>query len=141
MHFSKEHLLFSHAVVLDSLQPHGLQQARPLSLTILKFAQVHIHCISDTFQPSHPLMPSSPSVHNLFAASGTLLMSQQFASDVQNTGVSTSASVLTMSIQGWFPLILTGLIYLLSKGLSRVFSNNTVRRHQFFHTQPLWSSS
>ena len=67
-------------------------------------------------------------------ASGTCPMSQQFASDDHNTGA--SASVLPMSIQGWFPLRLTGLISLLSKGLSRVFSSTTIQKHQFFSTQP-----
>ena len=53
----------------------------------------------------------------------------------QSTGVSASASVLPMNIQGWFPLGLTGLISLLSKGLSRIFSNTTIQKHQFFSTQ------
>jgi len=60
----------------------------------------------------------------------------------QSIGVSASASVLPMNIQGWFPLGLTGLIFLLSKGLSRVFSNITVQKHQFFSSQPsLWSNT
>ena len=62
-------------------------------------------------------------------------VSQLFARDGQNIGVSASASILPMDIQGWFPLGLTGLIFLLSKGLSRVFSNTTVQNHQFFGTQ------
>ena len=65
-----------------------------------------------------------------------------FASDGQSIGASASTSVLPMNIQGWFPLGLTGLISLQSKGLSRVFSNSTVQKHQFFDTQPsLWSNS
>ena len=67
-----------------------------------------------------------------FPASDTFPMSQLFASGDQNTGASASASVLPMSIQDWFPLRLTGLISLLSKGLSAVFSSTTVCRHQFF---------
>ena len=67
-----------------------------------------------------------------FPASGSFSMSRLFASGGPNIGASTSASVLPMNIQGWFPLGLTGLISLLSKGLSRVFSSTTVRRHQFF---------
>ena len=67
---------------------------------LLKFAQVHIHCIGDAIQPSHPLMPSSPSALKSFPASGTFPMSQLFASDDQKTGVSASASVLPISIQG-----------------------------------------
>ena len=68
-------------------------------------------------------------------------MSQFFAAGGQNIGASASASVLSMSIQGWFPLGWTGLI-LQCKGLSRVFSSTTVQKHQFFGVQPsLWSSS
>ena len=94
----------------------------------------------------HPAISSSDA---LFAfcpqslpASGTFPVSWLFTSDDQNTGASASASVFPMSIQGWFPLRLTGLISLLSKGLSRVFSSTTVWRHQFFGILPsLWSSS
>ena len=74
-----------------------------------------------------------------FPASGSFLVSQFFG---QNIGASASASVLPMNIQDWFPLGLTGLISLLSKGLSRVFSSTTVQKHQFFGAQPsLWSNS
>jgi len=69
-------------------------------------------------------------------------VSQLFASGGQSTGASASASVLSINIQGWFPLRLTGLISLLSKGLSRVFSTTTIWKHQFFSTQSsLWSNS
>ena len=69
-------------------------------------------------------------------------MSRLFASGGQSTGASVSASVLPMNIQGWFPLGLTGLISLLSTGLWRIFSSTTIRKHQFFRTQPsLWSNS
>ena len=69
-------------------------------------------------------------------------MSWLFTSDGQDIGASVSASVLPMNIQGLFPLGLTGLISLQSKGLSRVFYSTTVQKHQFFGTQPLlWSSS
>ena len=69
-------------------------------------------------------------------------MSQLFTSSGQSTGASTSASVLPMNIQGWFPLGLTGLISLQSKGLSSVFSRTTVRKHQLFGAQAsLWSNS
>ena len=74
--------------------------------------------------------------------SGTFPMSQLFISDDQNTGVSTSASVLVMSFQGWFPLRLICLISLLSKGLSRVLPSTTVWKYQFFGTLlSLWSLS
>ena len=79
---------------------------------------------------------------SIFPASGSFPMSQFFASGGQSIGASASASVLPMYIQGWFPLGLTGLISLLSKGLSRVFSSTTVQRHQKFGAQPsLWSNS
>ena len=86
----------------------------------------------------HPLLPSFPFAFNLSAAS--FPVSQLFTSGGQSIGA--SASVLPMNIQGWFPLGLTGLISLLSKGLLRVFSSTTFWRHQFFNTQPfLWSNS
>ena len=71
-----------------------------------------------------------------FPASGSFQMSWLFMSDGQSIAASASASVLPMNIQGWFLLGWTGLISLQSKGLSRVFSNTTVQRHQFFGTQP-----
>ena len=75
------------------------------------------------------------------SASGSFPVSWLFASGGQSIGASVSASVFPMKIQGWFPLGLTGLISLQSKGLSRVFSNTRVQKHQFFSAQPsLWSS-
>ena len=77
-----------------------------------------------------------------FPASGSFQMSQFFASGGQSIGASASASALPINIQGWFPLGLTGLISLLSKGLSRVFSTTTVQKYWFFGAQPsLWSNS
>ena len=77
-----------------------------------------------------------------FPASGSFPMHQFFASGGQSIGVSVSALVLPMNIQHWFPLGLTSLISFQSKGLSRVFSNTTVQKHQFFRVQPsLWSNS
>ena len=77
-----------------------------------------------------------------FPASGSFPVSQLFTSSGQSIGVSVSASVLPMNIQSWFPLQLTGLISLLSKGLSGVFSSTTIWKHQFFNAQPsLWSNS
>ena len=79
---------------------------------------------------------------NLSEHQGFFSVSQLFALGSQSIGVSASASVLLRSIQGWFSLRLTGLISLLSKILSRVFSNITIQKHQFFDTQPsLWSNS
>ena len=85
-------------------------------------------------RPSHPL--SSPSLPALsFPASGPFPVSQFFGSGSQSTGVSASASVLPMNTHNWYSLGLTGLISWLSKGLSRVFSNTTVQKHQFFSAQ------
>ena len=94
----------------------------------------------------HPTTSSSvipfSSCPQSFPASGAFPMSQFFTSGGQNIEASASASVLPMKIQDWFPLGLTGLISLLSKGLSRVFSNITVQKHQFFGTQlSIWSIS
>ena len=94
----------------------------------------------------HPTISSSfvpfSSCLQSFPASGSSLMSWLFTSGGWSIGVSASASVLPMNIQGWFPLGLTGLISLQSKGLSRVFSTTTVWKHQFFGTQPsLWTNS
>ena len=92
----------------------------------------------------HPTISSSvipvSSCLQSFPASGSFLMSQFFASDSQSIGA--SASILPMNIQDWFPLGLTGLISVQSKGLSRVFSNPTVQKHQFFGAQlSSWSNS
>ena len=100
-----------------------------------EFAQTHVYWVGDAIQPSHPLLPPSP-VASIFPSIRVFSMSWLFASGSQRIGASTSASVLSMNIQGWFPLGLIGLNSLQSKGLSRVFSTTTVRKHQFFGTQP-----
>ena len=130
-------LLFSRQLS-KSLQPHGLcMPALPVPHHLLEFAQVHVHWIGDDIQLSHPLLLPSvfPSISvtpffclQFFPASGSFLMSQLFSSGGQS--IKASASVLPMNIQGWFPLGLTGLISLLSKGLSQVFSSTTVQKHQ-----------
>ena len=94
----------------------------------------------------HPTISSSvvpfSSYLQSFPASGSFPMSQFFASGGQRTGVSASASVFPMNIQDWFPLGWTGLISFLSKGLSRIFFNTAVQKHQFFGSQfSLWSNS
>ena len=94
----------------------------PVPYRLLEFAQVHIHCISDALQPSHPLLPSFSFFSQSFPASGSFPMSWLFVSGVSSIGVSASASVFPMNIQGWFPLRLTNLIALLFWELSRVFS-------------------
>ena len=91
-------------------------------------AQTHVYQVGDAIQPSHILLSASPPAFNLSYHQG-LLTRQFFTSSGQSIGA--SASVLSMNIQGQFPLGLTGLI-LQSKGLSRVFSNTTVQKHQFF---------
>ena len=105
-----------------------------LSFTVSQeFAQTHVSWVGAIIQPSHPLSSPSPPAFTLSQRQDLFQWtSQLFASGGQSTGVSASASVLLMNIQGWFPLGLTGLIPLLSKGLSRVFSSTTVQRHQFF---------
>ena len=108
---------------------------------LLEPAQTHIHQVSDAIQPSNPLSSPSPSCLQSFPASGSFQMSQFFASNGQSIVASASASVLPMNIQDWFPLVLTGLIYLLSKGLSRVVSQHhsskasILRRSAFFIVQ------
>ena len=100
-----------------------------------ELAQIHVHWVGDAIQPSHPLLSPSPAFS--FSQHQSLPMSQLFTLGGQSSGASASASVvLPLNIQGWFPWGLTGLISLLSKGLSRVFFNTTVQKHQFFSTQP-----
>ena len=131
-------LLFSYSVMSDTLQPHGLQHARlPCPSLSLEFAQTHAHWVNNAIQPSYPL--SSPSLAIILSQHQSFPMSQLFSSGGQSIGA--LALVLPMNIQGWFPLGLTGLIFLQSKGLSRVFSSTMVWKHQFFSAQSsLWSN-
>ena len=110
-------------------------QGFPILYYLLEFAQIHVHWISDAIQPSRPLLSPS-SCPQSFPASGCFLMSQLFTTGGRSIGASDLASVLPMNIPGWFASELTGLISLQSKGLSRVFSSTTVRKHQFFGAQP-----
>ena len=87
-----------------------------------ELAQTHVHLVSDAIQPSHPLSSFSSCLQP-FPASGSCPMSRLFTSGGQSIGVSASASVLPMKIQGWFPLGLTGFISLLFKRLSSIFSS------------------
>ena len=132
---------FNCSIVSDSLWPHGLQHVRlPCPLPTPG-------ACSNSYPSSwwcHPTISSSVILFSSslqpFPASGSFPMSQFIASGGQSIGA--SASVLPINIQCWFPLGLTGLISLQSKGLSRVFSNTTVQKHQFFSTQlSLWSNS
>ena len=102
----------------------------PVHHQLPEFTQTHVHRVGDAIQPSHPLLSPSPpapnpSQHQAFP------MSQLFIWGGQSIGDSASASVLPMNIQDWSPLGWTGWISLQSKGLSRVFSNTTVQKHQF----------
>ena len=105
-----------------------------LSITNSQSLLTHVHWIGDAIQASHPQSSPSP-VFNLSQHKGSFPGSQFFSSGSQSIGVSASASVLLMNIQDWFPLGWTGWMSLQSKGLSRLFSNTTVQRHQFFDTQ------
>ena len=122
---------FSGTGVSDSLQPHGLQHARPPCPSPTPGACSNSCPSSRWCHPtnSSSVVPFSSRLQS-FPASGSFPMSQFFTSDSQSVGVSSSASVLPMNIQDWFPLGLTGWISLQSKGLSRVFSNTTVQKHQ-----------
>ena len=107
-----------------------------------EFAQIYVHWVGDAIQPSHPLGAPFFSCPQLFPASGSFTMSQFFTAGGQSFRASALASILPMNIRGWSPLGLIGLIPLQSKGLSIVFSNSTVWKHQFFRIQPsLWSNS
>ena len=129
--------------VTHSLWPHGLQHARPLCPSPTPGVYSNSCPLSRWCHPtiSFSVVPFS-SCPQSFPASGSFPMSRFFVSSGQSIGVSASASVLPMNIHDWFPLGLTGLISLQSKGFWRVFSSTTVRKHQFFSTQPsLWSNS
>ena len=106
----------------------------PVHHQLPEFTQTHVHWLGDAIQPSHPLSSLSSHLQS-FPASGSFQMSQFFTSGGQRIGVSASTSVFPVNTQEWFPLGWTGWISLLSKGLSRVFSDTTVQKHQFFGTQ------
>ena len=132
-------LLFSRSVVSHSLWLHGLQCAR-LPCPSLSPRVCSVSCsLSWCCNPTISFSVAPFSCPQSFLAWGSFPMSQLFASGGQSIGASGSASVLPVNIQGWFPLGLTGLISLLSKGLSKVFCNTTVQKHKFFGAQPfLW---
>ena len=120
----------------DSLPPHESQHARPTCPTPTPGVYSNSCPLSRWCHPaiSSSVIPFSSCPQSL-PASGSFLMSQLLSWGGQSTGVSASASVLLMNTQGWSPLGWTGWIFLQSKGLSRVFSNSTVEKHQFFGTQ------
>ena len=105
----------------------------PVHHQLPKLAQTHVHRVGEAIQPSHPLsvIPFSSRPQS-FPASGSFPVSQFFPSSGHSIGVSASGSDLPVNIQDRFPLRWTGWIVFKSKGLSRVFSNITVQKHQFF---------
>ena len=118
---------FSQSVMSNFLQPHTLQHARLPYHQLLELAQTHVHRVREAIQPSHPLSSPSPPAYNLPQHQGLF---QWLSSSHQVTKVldlQLQPSVLPMNIQDWFPLGWTGLTSLLSKGLSRVFSNTTFK--------------
>ena len=126
----------------NSLQPHRLQHASLPCPSLSPRVGSNSYPLSRWCHPtiSSFVIPFS-SCPQSFPASGSFPVSQFFASDGQSIGASASVSVLPVNIQGCFPLGLTGLISLLSKGLLKVFSSTTVWKHQLFGTQPsLWST-
>ena len=126
---------FSHSVVSDSLRPHESQHTRPPcpSPTPGVYPN-HVHWVSDAIQPSHPLSSLSPPAPNPSQDQGLF----QWINSTwggQSIGISALASFFPKDTQGWSPLEWTGWISLQSKGLSRVFSNTTVQKHQLFSAQ------
>ena len=127
---------FSRSVLSDFLWSHRLRHARPPCP--LPTPGVYSNS-GPLIRWCHPTISSSVIPFSFplqsFPASGSFQMSQLFASGGQRIGISAAASVLPMNIHNWFPLGWTGWIFLQSKGLSRVFSNTTVQKHQFFGAQ------
>ena len=128
---------FSHSVVSDSLWPHALQHARLPCPSPTPGAYSNSCPLSQWCHPtiSSSVIPFSSCLQS-FPASGSFQLSHFFESGGQSIRVSASASVLPMNIQEWFPLGWIGWLSLQSKGLSRVFPNITVQKHQFFGAQP-----
>ena len=107
----------------------------PVYHQLLEFTQAHVHWVGDAIQPSHPLSSPSPPVFNLSQHQGLFKWVNSSYKVTKILGVSASTSILPMNTQDWSPLGWTGWISLQSKGLSRVFSNTTVQKHQFFCAQ------
>ena len=127
---------FSHSVMCNSLLLSGWQHARlPCPSQLLEFTQTHVHRVSDAIQPSHPLLSPSPSAFNLSQHQGLFKWVSSSHQMPKVLEFQLQASVLSMNIQDWFALGWTGWISLQSKGLSKVFSNITVQKYQFFSAQ------
>ena len=107
----------------------------PVHHHLLEFTQTHVHWVGDVIQPSHPLSSPSPPAPNPSQHQSLFPMSQLFTWGGQSIGISALASFLLKNTQDWSLLECTGWISLQSKGLSRVLSNTTVQKHQFFGTQ------
>ena len=121
-----------------------LSAAHQASLSITSSWSLHKLMSIESVMPSNHLILCHPLVllPSIFPRIRVFPISQSFTSSGQSIGVSALASVLSMNIQDWFPLGMTGWISLQSKGLSRVFSNTTAQKHQFFCAQlSLWSNS
>ena len=125
---------FSRSVVSNSLQPHGLHRARPPCPSPAPRVYSTSCPLSQWCHPTTSVVSFSFCLQS-FPASGSFPMGQFFASGDQSVGVSASVSVLPMNIQDWFPLRWIGWISLQSRGLSRVFYNTRVQKHQFFSAQ------
>ena len=126
-----------------TLQPYGLQHARPPCPSLSPRVSSNSCPLSQwcylTISSSATPLSSCP---RSFSESGSSPVSQFFTPGGQSIGALASASVLPLNIQGWFPLGLTGLVFLQLKGISRIFPSTTVWKHQFFSIQPsLWSNS
>ena len=114
----------------------------PIHHQLPELTQTHVHRIGDAIQPSLPLLCPSPPTFNLSQHQDLFKWVSSLHQVDKVLGVSASASGLPMNIQDWFPLGRTSWISLQSKGLSRVFSDTTVQKHQFFSAQlSLWSNS
>ena len=134
---------FGRSVMTNFLWPHGLQHAKLPCLSPTPWACLNSSPLSWWCHPtiSSSVVPFSSHLQS-FPASGSFPKRRLIALGGQSIGASTSASVLPMNIQDWFPLGLSGLISSQSKGLSRVLSRTTVRKHRFFGTwSSLWSNS
>ena len=133
-------LLFSHYVTFSSLRPHGLQHTRLLCPSLSPYVCSNSHPLSQWCHPttSSSVIPFSSCLQS-FPASGSFPMSRLFTYVAKILEYSASASVFSMNVHGWYPLGLTDLISLQSKGLSRVFSNTRAQKHRFFGVQTsLW---
>ena len=133
-------LIYTDNILVTQLCPtlcdpmnHGMP-GLPVHHQLPELTPTHVHRVGDAIQPSYPLSSPSPPTFNL-SQHQSFPTSQFFASGDQSIGVSASASVLSMNTQGWSPSEWTGWISLQTKGLSRVFSNTTVQKYQFFGTR------